>query len=395
MSVDIYFVVWGKKYLDLFLEIVLPSYFSSENIPRLKEKKYNPAIFIQTDQKSAKYLKEHPYFQKFASTIEIQIYTPTILLSDDLNKYQTAALYFSEVFKSSFQRKNIAIMASPDALISDGALHYSVNCLNQNIKIVTCPSLFRSTKETIVPKLNQTYFCPKSYSLSITPYELNGLLKSHMHSYSKMQFFLQNKTNLWHSTQFTNVENLGFLGKSFHFHPYVIDFREISLPSHLIEVLSKLPLDGGVLEKLGFLPKHTYVIQQTKNFCALEISPQDFPFESFHFSKFVLLRRVWSFMVWQYRYIALEHIKNYMNYTFFFPYEKAISSRRTYQKARFYLFLWTFPSRLVFISRILHPKFVIKKMLYLFQRYTKIDVISWIKRKKNQFKIQQKNKASN
>ncbi|HSX12810.1 MAG TPA: hypothetical protein VLE96_00095 [Chlamydiales bacterium] len=270
LSFDLISIVWGESYVKVFLELIIPSYLSQNNIP-FSSKKYPIVSNIYTTVNDAKTIASHAHFKKMNEFINCEI-IPNIdnSLLNSTNKYGAKGYCQSLAIKKAIKNRSVVLLLNPDSLISDGSLLKCCNLIEDGKKAVIVSELARIETESILPKL-KPYFDRQSLSLTLPSRQLVELGIKHLHEIGK-HFF-------WHGEHFTNWPSIVYwrageksiLAKYFHLHPLAIDLRETNV--NLPEIL--MPDDGGLIEFLGLPPDLIHTNTDSNEIVSVELSSKN------------------------------------------------------------------------------------------------------------------------
>ncbi|MBI5346630.1 MAG: hypothetical protein HZB76_05775 [Chlamydiae bacterium] len=324
-------IVWGNDYLDLFLNIIIPSYLSKNNIP-FCSKIYDIQFNIYTAIEDVIKIKSHKSYLKLQEFVVINVF-PIITsnLLKENNKYSVKGFCQSAALKKAAAEHTIALLFNPDTIISDGSLK---NCClimeKSKKKSIVIAELARVEIESITPHLKAVF---NSYenSISLSSRELVALSVQHLLPIGKVAFWEYNLLSTWPSFLYWKAGKNSILAKFFHLHPLAIDLREvnISLPETI------MPDDGGLLEFLGIEEDKIHVVTDSDSILGIELSRKAL------FSADVsrqVFSKSWGVIKWSYSYALPSHQKNLLKFNIRFQSNENINWKKIETKVFWNLF---------------------------------------------------------
>jgi hypothetical protein len=376
MNFSLYFAVWNQDYLNLFLDVVIPSYLAPGNLPRVAQD-HSITTLIHTNREGAQIIRSHPIYAKLNAIAPVQIEEYVDTLPSSTGKYNIMSSCHEKAILTFLERKSIAIMAMPDIVISNHSLFTACTKLSEKKKVVIYSCFLRVVKETFVPTVMAHYWDAKTQTLTINHRELLSFSRDHLHPCSQSQSLHHPLTNEWASIHFIQISPHCILAKSFHFHPYIMDLRQ----TRSTQSLSGVTLDSGLIEALGFRFCELIVLENSEDFAALEISTLQFPVRINQNHSHTRRKKLFHWMRWGAQEATRAHLLNYLKYTFSFQFsdsppssEELKESKRVFSLLR--TFFWT-----VYVLRLLHPRFLAKQCLRSLGKLFGIDLVTLVKRR--------------
>ena len=266
--------VWNESYIAFFLDVTLPSYLSSRNIPSLLCKG-DVSFSIATNSAGIKQISSHKifselkkvgpvFFEEFSDTY----FTEHISKSD--RKYNLMSKMYHPLLIRCLKKKMIAIFATPDMIISNGALINAFQYTQKGKKIVSCPCVIRVNKEEVLEKLYKSKISGENRPISLSHEDIGNLVLKNIHKISKTSFVHSKHKHSWKNCQFISNGNL-ILGRCAHYHAYIIDCRNIQLTRDV----STITLDGGVKDSFNIKKHQIHIITDSRKFGTVEVSSKD------------------------------------------------------------------------------------------------------------------------
>lgn len=299
-------VVWGADFTDLFLELILPAYYSKNNLQALSTD-WEIEFLIATDLRSEEEIRSSKIF---ATLSQIATFSFLRLHQDQLenHKYQVWSSMNEVMIKYCIQKKRVAVMGTPDFLISDGSLKNALDCLSDEIWIVKTPTHYRAIREKVKQATLPAYK-KEDGSFEISSYELAKYGYDFMHSHSSTQFITSKKQHECKSISFCKISDAVVVARAAHLHPFVIDCRVLCLN----DSISNISIDSGVSESFNCTKENIYLMSDSREFGGLELSPENMevPFEK-KTCKFPPLAFMKA-LIWLVREVDSESQKNFLN----------------------------------------------------------------------------------
>lgn len=305
------FAVWGRGYVDTFVNLVLANLLSPNLIPVCLEK-YALSCLIYTTPRDAEIIQKNIHFQKLNNLIPIEICP---IIDGDLlnmgNKWDVKGVCQSRALSHGIQNNLVNIFINSDVLMSDGSLLHCCDLINSGVKVVNILELARVKVESIKPDLLNSYYNSSTNALSLDSKTLVQLGNKHLHEIGKNLFWKKSPSSTWPSIIYWNVGENCILAKSFHLHPMAIDAR------HLTEKLPEqfMSDDGGLIEFLGFSAKDIYTCTDSAKLTSIELS-----FEKLDIVADSLPEKNNGLNLWKWvrKYSSFDSRRNFRRHVFYF-----------------------------------------------------------------------------
>ncbi len=342
MEIALCIVVWNKSYLKFLLDFTLPTYLASGNLPSLCAD-WNITFIFATNKEGIREIQSHALYKELIKIGEVIFEDFSREIEGDKKKYRVMSLMHSHLITKCIMRKSVAIMASPDVIITNHSLKKAIQYIKKGKKGVVYPCFLRVNTESVIIKLKHLKCEERHSALPLSFQNITNFLAEDIHLISKSQFLQSHVQNEWRSAQFSMKNNLIF-GKSAHLHPYLIDLRN----NELKQDISHITLDGGVKECLD-IPAHLiHVITDMKEFGALEVSTEkmEMPTTQRTYSNF------WAYghqlLHWQLAHLDYFSFKNYFRNSFWFYLDDKPVSYWKKKCVSMYFFLYNLPGYVYF-----------------------------------------------
>lgn len=224
-------VVWGKKYVQAFVDIVLPSLLAEGNLGTCKDSS-GELYYIYTSHDDIERLVSSPAIKRLRTLLEVVVSTfdpGDAYQPDDRPAYWEAWQQVSRIYQKTAQisAKNGAalMLLSPDEVFADGGIR-SIRRIAENGKKVIIINGLAARYSTIVPVLKRDYLDQDAAVLTVTPRELARLGREHMHEYNELQIWGNPVRQNDSGTFIFEVEGEGLIMRTFGSSPAYFVHRE-------------------------------------------------------------------------------------------------------------------------------------------------------------------------
>jgi hypothetical protein len=213
-------VVWGERFTDAFLKVILPNNLSPGNLPSFQARGRS-CYRIFTTREDAARIEASPIFAKLARVIRPELVVPAGLDFRG-NKYEVSAECHRQAIRAADDDEAALVFLAPDLLWADGTFATIGRIAATGKRLVAACGL-RVVRETFLPALLHRYYSPADLTLSVPCRELVKLSLQHLHPISR--------AHLWDSRQFAwfpallywKVADEGILARAFHLHPLMVN----------------------------------------------------------------------------------------------------------------------------------------------------------------------------
>jgi hypothetical protein len=258
MKVKIVLPVWGDKYIETFINYIVPTHLDSSNIPHLSQTHKVKYTIYTTKKDMTRLLKEESLIilQKYAS-LEIKLLSPRRIK----DVYGTYSFVHNNELKISAKNDEAVYLLNADILLSNNFFTTTLSIIKKGYKSVNI----------IIPRTDIEIF-EKYRSLNqfeTKKFKADYLIKLWLRNPHKLMryHFMNDKSNtkiLPASLYWMNSKQGAYI-RSFHLHPVVI------LPKKLKIVKFKKTIDSGIIYEM-MSRKFVYVEEKYDLFFALELS---------------------------------------------------------------------------------------------------------------------------
>ncbi len=229
MKFQIINVMWGENYIKTFLELSLPTQFSTGNLFDLKTK---PSYVIYTNKEGKKQIQSSPIYQSLESTCTVDF--RLIHLKKGWCPFGMMMKCQKHSIKESKKSKSPLVFLAPDCILSSGVFCYIEDALNKGVRLIAiCSSRMslESYREVIKTKEGKD---------EIVDWDSKSLAKitvKNLHHRAKCLIMKENQISNHPSHMYWQLDENNLFGKAYHLHPLLIWPRNLN-------VLPKFSIDG-------------------------------------------------------------------------------------------------------------------------------------------------------
>ena len=259
-DINIVTFVWNRDYIDEFLDVVLLTYMSPNNLASNKiEHELNFTIY--TDD--ADYISNNSNYKRLCNMVNANVIN-NITKTDD--KFHSANNTISRIIKRNKLKYDGLVVIYPDMLVSDGSFKNLYSKIDDYKMIYNVTNL-RVVKETIVPYMKEYL----KHNDGISSRDLVRAMMNNTHditeSYNARHFRNKNPCVLIWKANETN-----WILRSIHQYPMYIDMDYLKQ----VPTLHKGAFLDTRLLMLDTIDKNdTYVFTDSDDFFETNIAPLD------------------------------------------------------------------------------------------------------------------------
>jgi hypothetical protein len=259
--------VWGKDYLNTFLNISLKFLFSENNLPFLSKKKNFVSTFkIYTYEKHIKQITDSDSYQKLVSLLSVEFVSIDKLkeniteTSPRIMNFQLMNLCHQNASEKAINEKAILIFINADSICSDNTIKSLISSIENGYKAV-CVNGIRLGKESFIKGFQEFY---KKNDLS--PRNLNDFALDNLHPFSKLLFCKNNKFPVIYDSYYWKLDEKNILIRSFHLHPIMI------WPQKICNLHSSI--DNTFVQEVGISKEKIKIIDDSDDFVCFELTSE-------------------------------------------------------------------------------------------------------------------------
>lgn len=302
--------VWGEKFLDTFLNLALPSFLASDNIPACS-KVADVNFVIVTRPEDVSSLSSHPsmnLLSKYA-TVDIE----ATLSPDELvgGRYDILAKSHRSIITKCHMTGGILSILTPDCVVANGGLSFGLKKVLAGFKAIQVIGP-RALMDTLGRTLRAPPFANADGSvISIADKSLVSLLSTNPHPMTQWLFWNADPFSQFPSTLYWQAGKDSILARAFHLHPLFIDLADTNE-----NVRNCGTVDASLISLSKIQQNQIYITKHSSEICVVEFSTADH--DAMGSIPAVIADRT-SFMInWARQFATSEHVKQFMEHQFYY-----------------------------------------------------------------------------
>jgi hypothetical protein len=212
-------VVWGRRYTQSLLEVVLPSQLSPGNLPGLRERGANATYKLYTTSADADVIRKSPIFGRLSGILPVEF----VLIDDVLldRKYEAMTESHRRAIRSANAADAALVFLAPDLIFPDGTFD-RVRQIRESGKRVILHAGLRVVKETFVPWYLSKLDPQDPLCLALSSRDLVRAAMNHLHPFARSLYWGSESFNRWPANIYWPVGDEGLAARGFHLHPLMI-----------------------------------------------------------------------------------------------------------------------------------------------------------------------------
>ncbi|HLI11522.1 MAG TPA: hypothetical protein VKY65_07970 [Alphaproteobacteria bacterium] len=259
-------VIWGKRYIDEFSRVSLPSFLAPGNLPHLAQSS-DLEVLIMTSEKSPPIFEKERAFRILRSLCRVRFIFIDDLITTGVYGVTLTLAYARGIRDSGAdQTDTYFVFMNSDFVLADGSLRTLHEKMAEGNPCIMAPSL-RACAEATVPALRRSVD-HTSGSLAIPPRRLVRVAFEHLHptvvGKTISQDFMECTT---HNQIYWQVDSTTLLGR------YHLIFMLAIKPERPMPPVNSY-CDYGFVPELVPSGRFT-VLDDSDNFFMLELQPED------------------------------------------------------------------------------------------------------------------------
>jgi hypothetical protein len=258
--------VWGEAYTRLFAEVCLPTLLSPGNIPGLPHRERH-VFTIYTSPADRAIVEASPAFRLLEKSIKVEFHPIRARVGQISDPYDVQ----SDCFRRAIRRADAAdcamVFLTPDLIMADGSLRALARIADTPVRAVLGVGI-RLDKARTSSQLLAGHRSESGDAIAIAPRDLVKLALGTLHPIAKAHMFHAESEDVLLSNLYWRVGGDGLLARCFHLHPFLVYPRVKNAPF-------TNTIDGDYLEAACPDPAETYVITDSDEFSAWELSDAD------------------------------------------------------------------------------------------------------------------------
>lgn len=260
-------IAWGQAYVDLLVNVSLPSQLSAGNLPAVPVTAGTQFRIFTTDEHLNE-IRQSAAFRRLAALM------PTRLTRVEMDGQPQPHKILTECHRHALadaaeQRAN-AVFVSPDGIYAEGSHARLVQLARAGMEVVMVSSI-RLSLSGMLPALKRRFPYDAQGALAIQPRQLVRLTMEHPHRITRELFWPP--TSRCPSHLYWPVGDEGILARCFHVHPMMV-----APPPESVSFDSTI--DGDYVWRAFPDLKRIYVVRDSDELCVGEISRDEFHIKS-------------------------------------------------------------------------------------------------------------------
>ncbi len=217
-------VVWGDKYVDMLLDMAMPTFLSPKNLPALTNLAESRFVILTTTADQAR-IEAAPIFRKLKTVIE-PLFIPLPDAPAGGTQQLRAAWAHRAAAELAARNHGFCIYLCPDCLLADGSLSYLETAARKGTKAILIPGL-RLVRETVQSELAQNSLRAKDAPLTLPPRDLVAFGLRHLHREVQRYNWDHSDFALFpHLCTWSVPGERGLLIRAFHLHPIMVSMED-------------------------------------------------------------------------------------------------------------------------------------------------------------------------
>jgi|GEM_PF-2078056 len=261
-------ILWGKQYVENYLNYTLPTELSDNNLLFFKDKR--ATYLILTRNEDAIIIKQHPLYYKLSSLMTVNIF-----LIDDINidpllsKYALLSAYHSIATLILTKLESAAVFLPADGFWGDGSLKKIGELFYDGYHTVFINGP-RICEEPAIATVAQ--FRTSDGIISLSNRELARLTIRTLHPQLQASFWDTQKSLQYPSSFIWKLSDTSLLFRCFHLHPIMVDY-----PTLLIckDSITKRTIDSEIAAVVFPDDKNMYIITDSDECMVATHTPAD------------------------------------------------------------------------------------------------------------------------
>lgn len=257
--------LWGSRFTDLFLEVIVPTQLSAGNLPAFAG---SGTYIVYTTEADADRMAAHPSFDRLRALMPVEfLVAPGFAdIQGRYDSYQTMSVFHRHAVRRAAEQDAYLILPPPDAIHSDGSFDAVRRRVAAGAELVLITGI-RLTLESFVPALLDQ-MPVRDGVLTVEPARLVDLAFSHRHDLTRiMEWGEERFNNGWPSQMFWFQPPQGIVAHCWHLHPLAVRPR-----AEMVDFTRTIDFDfiGMALDRLP--PDKIHIVRDSGEICQMELS---------------------------------------------------------------------------------------------------------------------------
>ncbi len=256
--------VWGRRYLELFLDVCLPLMLTKGNLGHF-EGRSDAVFLILTTRADCKLLEAHESFLRLRSTVRTEI-----LLIDGLVDFSSPHKAMSDAYVLGMNSRFVQpsstyyVFLTPDSFWSDGSFRRLEELAGERFNAVMVVGL-RTSLQQMEPYLSARIgMAPQNPAIPNRELVTQSLRA--LHPMAKAHDWLSGRfLNAWPSQVYWRLGRDLMFVRAFHMHPLMV-----LAPRKRVKVGTTI--DGDFLTRLGYDARRYHVVTDSDEMVGIEMT---------------------------------------------------------------------------------------------------------------------------
>jgi hypothetical protein len=211
-------VVWGREYVQFFLNATLPSQLSEGNLPAFFG--LNARYTIYTTIEDSRTIAASPFFKELSRHVETEITFIDYL--SQFEKYVRMTLCHKRAIMDATLSGATLLFLPPDVIFATGSFDNLLKIIQTGTRAIM---LFvpRVRRRSFMGPLLEMASSPHGGPLAIPPRDLVRLALAHLHPVANSLFIDSAQASPWPSQLYFRIPDEGILAHCFHLHPIMVN----------------------------------------------------------------------------------------------------------------------------------------------------------------------------
>lgn len=269
-KIKIVTVVWGEDYIDLFLNITLPSWMSEEDIGNKKLMENIDFTIYTHSLEDQRMIETHPTYQRLQTMLPVDVHA---IVRFGLRKFESVNTIHRKIIgQHRAGGYDGMIILFPDSLLNIGAFKHVI-AKAQDYKLIYNIVNLRVNYEGVMPVYGEYV----NKNGTITSDNLFRLLRDHTHIITKSYTVTNNGMgNQSPCTALWEVNDDCWIGRAMHQYPFYIEMDYLlpfaDRPIHPY-------MDSAIINSQNIKPSDIYVITDSDQVLLVDVAhidPKDY-----------------------------------------------------------------------------------------------------------------------
>ncbi|MEM8782846.1 MAG: hypothetical protein AAGE65_08300 [Planctomycetota bacterium] len=265
--------VWGERFVQRFLDVVLPTNLSDGNLAALGDR-IGDVYRLFTTPQDAQTIVHHPIYARLADLVEVRVDSIEPWLQGGLGKYRILGRAHHLALESALSEQAAAVFLSPDAVFADGAFARLRALTLQGKRRVLLAGV-RAEASGWLRDIRGRCPQPPDQPWVITPRDAMAAALRHAHPWTRSVRWDAPRLNSHPSHLYFPIADAdddtrwrGAVCRAFHAHPLLVWPREVRGKFHRT-------VDGDLSNAVPAEPDEIHLITDSDELAAVELSDAD------------------------------------------------------------------------------------------------------------------------